>query len=194
MLHSYELPAKLKTLLTATLSAASMKKRAGRPESHRERRARAYLALKNALWVSRLPSINRSIDSSIERDRHALILVWRRARARQSRRGAVLQERANVLLARSSEDGPSGAIPRRRAESLRSWRTRTSDERRRHSSHFKKRFTYLFSEADRQRRTRRDPTIVRREGGRRGQKKPQNINKDTLFFYLLFIFTLHYLK
>ena len=30
-----------------------MKKRHGRPESNRERRARAYLALKNAMWVSR---------------------------------------------------------------------------------------------------------------------------------------------
>ncbi|XP_065831633.1 uncharacterized protein [Oscarella lobularis] len=46
----FDFPEKLKTLLTAKLSAASMKKRHGRPESDRERRARAYLALKNSMW------------------------------------------------------------------------------------------------------------------------------------------------
>lgn len=52
VLQSYAMPDKLMTLLTAKLSAASMKKRKGRAESAKERRARAYMALKNAMWVS----------------------------------------------------------------------------------------------------------------------------------------------
>ena len=131
LFNSYVFPEKLKTLLTAKLSAASMKKRHGRLESNRERRARAYLALKNAMWVSRSRSRatrSRSNDQSIDL---CPFFVRRRARAREGRRWHVRKKRANLLLARRLEGRPSGSLLRRRAKLRRSRRSGTRHMRSR---------------------------------------------------------------
>ena len=190
--HSCNFPQKLKTLLTAKLSAASLKKRAGRPETDRERRARAYLALKNVLWVS-----SRSLARSINRYHRSIeqfILVRRKARTRRRRGRLVRAKRANVLLARSAQDRSSGTLPLRYQKSRRSRRSGTGDVPGGVIEHSKHNLLTFSSASDHRSAIRRPSRSFRGEERRLSQTWTSRNIIITQNTYLSAAFTPPYLK